>query len=114
MSKAIHCELCGRSINHLTRHHLIPRTRHANKRAQRTFDRAELKGRVAWFCQPCHDHIHSLVTEKDLERKYNTIASLAAHPEVAKFVAWIRNKPDGFRPPAKDARSKTSRPAPEK
>ena len=92
------CELCHREMNPLTRHHLIPRTRHANKRNKREFDRADVKQRIAWLCQPCHDHIHALFTEKTLERKFNTLDSLAKHPDVARFVGWIRNKPADFRP----------------
>jgi 5-methylcytosine-specific restriction endonuclease McrA len=93
-----HCELCGRTVPALTKHHLIPKARHTNKRNQRDFDRHEVKHRLAWFCRPCHNHVHALFTEKALEREFNTLALLAAHPEVAKFVAWIRGKPDGFKP----------------
>ena len=107
MSETGHCELCGRFVGPITRHHLIPRTRHANKRTQREFDRVELKRRVVWFCQPCHDHVHALFTEKSLERDFNTLHSLAAQPAVAKFVAWIRSKPGGFRVPAKTARRRS-------
>ena len=96
--RAGHCELCGREVGALTRHHLIPRTRHTNQRNQREFDRADVKQRIAWLCRPCHNHVHALFTEKMLERKVNTVEALAAHPQVARFVAWIRKKPDGFRP----------------
>lgn len=92
------CELCGRNVSGLTRHHLIPRTRHANKRNKRDFGRHEVKHRLAWFCRPCHNHVHALFTEKTLEREFNTLTSLAAHPDVERFVAWIRRKPAGFRP----------------
>lgn len=92
------CELCGRTVALLTKHHLIPKARHANKRNQREFDRHEVKHRLAWFCRPCHSHVHALFTEKTLEREFNTLASLAAHPGVAKFVGWIHTKPDGFKP----------------
>jgi len=92
------CELCGREVATLTRHHLIPRTRHSNKRNKREFERADVKTRIAWVCRPCHNHIHALFTEKQLEREFNRLEDLRAHPDVARFVAWIRNKPDGFRP----------------
>ena len=82
----------------LTRHHLIPRTRHANKRNKREFERAEVKQRIAWLCHACHDHIHALFTEKTLERDFNTLESLAKHAEVERFVRWIRKKPADFRP----------------
>jgi len=82
----------------LTRHHLIPRSRHANKRIKRDFNRAEIKHRIAWLCRPCHDHLHALFTEKTLEREFNTLDSLARHPAVARFVRWIRKRHSDFRP----------------
>ena len=94
------CELCGRSGVALTRHHLIPKTRHANERAKRTFSREE-RHRVAMFCRPCHSQVHALLTEKELERDFHTVESLAQHPGVGRFVEWIRNKPSGFRPSTK-------------
>jgi hypothetical protein len=108
MSRSGCCELCGREVAVLTRHHLIPRTRHANKRNKRTFDRADVKARIAWMCRPCHSHVHALFTEKELERGFNTRAALAAHPDVARFVSWIRTKPDGFKPASHAANGKRS------
>ena len=100
------CELCGRTVSFLTRHHLIPRTRHSNKRNKREFERSDVKTRIVWLCKPCHDHVHALFTEKTLERDYNTMELLSAHPEVARFVEWIRKKPDGFKPISHDAKMK--------
>lgn len=93
------CELCGRPVVCLTRHHLIPRTRHHNRRNKREFDRSEVHTRVAWLCRPCHDHIHAAFSEKTLERDYNTLERLRNDPEVARFVDWIARKPGDFRPP---------------
>jgi hypothetical protein len=98
MTENSHCELCGRAVSMLTRHHLIPRTGHSNKRNKRDFAREDVKKRIAWFCRPCHNQIHALFTEKTLEREYNTLESLQTHPEIAKFVAWIQKKPHGFGP----------------
>ena len=89
------CEICGRAEVDLTRHHLIPLTRHANKRARRVTT-AEERQQVALICRPCHHQIHALFTEKQLERDFPTLALLAAHPDVARFVEWIRKKPPGF------------------
>ena len=93
------CALCKRrlSITPLTVHHLIPRTRHRNKRTRRTFTKEEVKTRIAMLCRPCHDQVHALISEKELERSYNTVEALAAHPDVAAFAAWIADKPDGFK-----------------
>lgn len=95
MSTSCRCAICGREET-LTRHHLIPRTRHHNKRNKREFARAVVR-RVVGICRPCHSQIHQLLTEKDLEREYNTLARLKAHPGIAKFAKWVATKPRGFK-----------------
>lgn len=91
------CAICGRE-EILTRHHLIPRTRHHNKRNKREFPRTEVK-RTVGICRPCHSQIHVLLTEKELERDYRTIEQLRAHADLRKFAEWIAAKPRGFRCP---------------
>jgi hypothetical protein len=81
-------------VGELTRHHLIPQTRHSNRRNKKAFSRAEVKERIAWLCRPCHKNLHAVLDNKELERDYNTIEALAAHPEIAKFTAWVRNRPE--------------------
>jgi 5-methylcytosine-specific restriction endonuclease McrA len=89
------CAICGREET-LTRHHLIPRTRHSNKKNKRDFER-ELVRQVLGICRSCHSQIHALLSEKELEREYNTVAKLKTHPGVAKFAEWIGSKPAGFK-----------------
>ncbi len=89
------CAICERE-ERLTRHHLIPRTRHHNKRNKREFDRAVVR-QVIGLCRPCHSQIHQVLTEKQLERDFNSISKLRSHPEIRKFAAWIRGRPAGFR-----------------
>ena len=89
------CELCGRTVNEVTKHHLIPRTRHANKKNKREFGRTEVRTRLALLCRPCHKQVHAVLTEKQLERNYNTLETLKAHEEIAKFIDWIKDKPAG-------------------
>lgn len=89
------CELCGRTVEEVTKHHLIPRTRHANKKNKREFDRTEVRTRLALLCRPCHKQVHAVLTEKQLERDYNTLDALKAHEEIAKFIDWIKDKPAG-------------------
>jgi Fe-S oxidoreductase len=86
----------------ITRHHLIPRTRHHNKKNKREFDRALVK-QVVGVCRLCHSQIHALLTEKELERDYRTVERLRAHDELMKFAAWIATKPRGFRCPSHEA-----------
>jgi hypothetical protein len=89
------CAICGRE-EVLTRHHLIPRTRHPNKKNKRDLDRTTVK-RTVGICRPCHSQIHLLLTEKELEREWNSVEKLLGHPGLVHFAEWIREKPRGFR-----------------
>ena len=86
------CELCGRGVPQLTRHHLIPRIVHQRTRTRRHFTR---DGRLAvvFLCRACHKQIHSLLTESELARTYCSINALAAHPEIARFIQWVARQP---------------------
>lgn len=88
------CELCGRVVEKRTRHHLIPRTRHGNKRVKRNFSREQLN-RTVPLCPACHRQIHRSLTEKEMEKEYNTTEALLSHPEILRFVSWVKKKPHG-------------------
>jgi hypothetical protein len=94
-TKRYQCALCHRDVNEVTKHHLIPRTRHKNRKNKKTFSRTEVKERVILVCQPCHSNIHAVLTEKELERTYNTLEKLAKHPKVERFSQWLSRKPEG-------------------
>ncbi|XOZ33120.1 hypothetical protein ACMDCT_13010 [Halomonadaceae bacterium KBTZ08] len=93
-----HCELCGRGVEDLTQHHLIPRRLHRKKRFRKHFSRAELESRVCWVCRPCHNMIHYLRSEQALGLYHNTRESLLAIPELAAFTQWLSTKPAAFVP----------------
>ena len=86
--------MCGRVVEKRTRHHLIPRTRHGNKRVKRLWSREQLNHTIP-LCPACHRQIHRSLTEKDMERDYNTVEALLSHPEISTFVSWIKKKPHG-------------------
>lgn len=88
----------------LTRHHLIPRTRHHNRRTKRDFDREEMQARILWLCRPCHNQVHVLFSEKQLANEYNTREALLADAELQRFVQWIGTKPAGFKPRSRSPR----------
>ena len=88
------CVLCHRAGGHLTRHHLIPRTRHRNKRTRRKSTREE-REKTVLFCSACHKQVHALLSEKELERDYDTVEKIATHPDIARFVEWVQRQPPG-------------------
>lgn len=102
------CAICQRPET-LTRHHLIPRTRHSNRRNKRDFARP-LVHQTAGICRPCHSQIHALLTEKELERQWNTVERLLQHPEIRRFAQWIAGKPRGFKCQSRAASAKGLRP----
>lgn len=67
------------------------------KRIRRRFGRDERLERILHVCRPCHSHIHAVLSEKILAECYNSHEALLEHPEIAAFVAWIADKPAGFR-----------------
>ena len=78
------CPLCEREIPTAQRdaHHLIPKSK---------------GGRETHFLHRiCHRQIHALFTENELAKTYNNVAQLLMHPEIEKFVVWIKTKPNYF------------------
>lgn len=89
------CHSCGRDVERITRHHLVPQSRHHNKKAKKIFVRNELN-RTVILCNPCHHHIHTVFSEKELERQYHAIEDIKNHPDMVKFIAWLQTKPADF------------------
>ena len=75
------CELCGVAEAY-DRHHSVPRSRGGG---------GSLK---LLFCFPCHSMVHSVMCNKDLERRYSTVQLLLSHPEIAKWVEWRKRHPN--------------------
>jgi 5-methylcytosine-specific restriction endonuclease McrA len=97
MSEGV-CELCLRKGVALTRHHLIPRTRLKGKRNPGRLAKQDALERVAMLCRACHSFAHRTLTEQEMADQYRTVAALRSHPEIQKFVEWIRDRPPGFQP----------------
>ncbi|QCR21275.1 HNH endonuclease [Pontibacter sp. SGAir0037] len=74
------CELCGREVQSLTRHHLVPR------------EEGGRYGATADLCQPCHSTIHLTFTNKELALLYNSIPALQEAEPLKKYLKWVRNK----------------------
>ena len=44
----------------------------------------------------CHRQIHATLTEAELARDFATPEALRAHPDLARFAAWVARRPPGF------------------
>jgi hypothetical protein len=81
------CPLCLRPIPASapqSRHHLTPRLKGGKH------------GPTVLLHQICHNVVHATFTEAELARSHSTIDALRAHPRVARFVAWVADRPPGF------------------
>lgn len=92
------CALCQRQGVALTRHHLIPRALHGRKRFRRRFSRDEMKGDILMICRPCHNHIHRVLSEREMAEHYRSREALLNHPDIAAFAEWLSARPAGFKP----------------
>ena len=76
------CPLCGREMvpgAGLDRHHWVPRS---------------AGGRDwGWVHMVCHRMVHRIFSDAELAASYSDAAALRAHPEMARFIKWVRRKP---------------------
>jgi hypothetical protein len=90
----MNCELCRCEEAH-NFHHFIPRTLHSNKWFKRRFSREQMREGLD-LCKSCHRAIHDLIpSEKELGRDYNTREKLLAHPQIAEYIKWKRQRRRG-------------------
>jgi hypothetical protein len=79
------CPLCSRDMYagpSVNEHHLVPKT---------------FGGKVKILIHRiCHHKIHSIFSERELQKTYNTIDSLKSHSEIQKFIAWLKYKHPTF------------------
>ncbi|MGY2052671.1 restriction endonuclease [Methylobacterium sp. JK268] len=85
--ETVTCPLCERRIPpgaRQSRHHLVPKLKGGTH------------GETVRLHQICHSAIHARFSEAELARRLADVASLREDPEIARFLAWIRTKPDDF------------------
>ncbi|AIT07026.1 HNH endonuclease [Sphingomonas taxi] len=85
------CPICGRALGvKVEWHHLVPKSE---------------GGRVTAAVHPiCHRTVHALIPNAELARTYADPVTLAAHPGIARFVAWVADKPADFHAPTRRSR----------
>lgn len=81
------CSLCGRDLikgPSVNEHHFLPKSRGGKAEDKVTVHRV------------CHDMLHRVFTEKELEREYNTPAKCLQHEAIIKYVKWLQKKDPEF------------------
>lgn len=78
------CPLCGRPIppSQQDAHHWVPKSKGGRN--------------TSVLHRICHRQIHALFSETELAQRYSDPQSLLAHPQMARFAAWVAGKPPGF------------------
>ena len=79
------CPICGRGMvggPSVDRHHWMPKSEGGTE--------------VAIVHLICHRMIHRTLTDRELATGFDTAEKLRAHPEIAKFVKWVRKRPPDY------------------
>ncbi len=79
------CPICGRAMIEgpsVDRHHWVPRSAGGEE--------------TAVLHKVCHRMIHRLFDEKSLAAHYADPATLRDHPEIQRFITWVRRQPPEY------------------
>jgi len=79
------CPICERDMwkgPSIDKHHFIPKCRGGKE--------------TEYLHKVCHRKIHSIWSNKELEKTYNDPNTVIIHPEMEKFIKWIKNKEPDF------------------
>ena len=89
----ITCALCGRPLGRKVEwHHAVPKSE---------------GGRDTVPVHPiCHRAIHAAVSNADLARTGGDLDQVRAIPAVARFIAWVADKPPDFNAPTRRTRER--------
>ncbi len=82
------CFLCERPLGERVEwHHPVPKSR---------------GGRQKVPVHPiCHRTIHATLSNGELASGYTTAEALRSHPDIARFLAWVRDKEPDFHAPTR-------------
>ena len=78
------CPICDRPIpdSQKDAHHLIPKSKGGKT--------------TEYLHRICHRQIHALFNETELAVLFNTASALQGHPEMQRFIHWVKSKPNHF------------------
>jgi len=91
------CPLCERPIPRHARqslHHLTPKLKGGTH------------GATVRLHQVCHSAIHARYSEAEIARRLADVEALRADPDIARFLDWVRGKPDDFYAPTRRTRER--------
>lgn len=88
----MNCPICDRPLSNADKHHLIPKCKKGS-------DTVEIH-------KVCHRKIHSLWTENELRDYYHTVERIREHPDMEKFIKWLKKKPDDYYTGTKDSNTR--------
>jgi hypothetical protein len=79
------CQICGRELGteNIDMHHLMPKTFKGKSDATNLIPLHKI----------CHRKLHSVISEKEMEKYYHTIEKLLEHSDIQAFVKWVAKKP---------------------
>lgn len=88
------CPICLHQweLSARSRHHLVP------------VSRGGARGEVENVCRVCHDQVHVLFTNQELEKMYDSMDKLLEAEPMQRWINWVRK-----RKPAGGLRTRTRR-----
>ncbi|MCG8326165.1 MAG: HNH endonuclease [Chitinophagales bacterium] len=80
------CLICERKLGtqNVSKHHLIPKSQGGKNT------------KTILIHNICHQKIHSVFSEKELEREFNTVEKIKNSEEMIKFIKWVSKKDISF------------------
>ncbi len=93
------CPLCKRPMpaSSSNEHHLIPLSRKGKGCHKITLHKV------------CHDKLHHTISENEMAQHYHTIERLREHPDIAKFICWVRKQDPNFYKKHKDTKERNKK-----
>ena len=79
------CPICDRDIwkgPSIDKHHMVPKCKGGKA--------------TEYLHKVCHNKIHSIWTEKELEREFNDANKIIQHGEIQKFIKFVSKKEPDF------------------
>lgn len=78
------CPMCRHAYppRQMSKHHLVPKSRKGTE--------------TVLLCNNCHQQIHAVYTEKELEANFGTLEDLLGAEQLQPWIRWVRKrKPQG-------------------